>query len=144
MRKSILTLLLLSSLTLAKTQIIANPLNLNYRFQQREIPHREAADPVIELFKGKYYLFASPSGGYWSSEDLANWDFIPCRSIDIIKEYAPGVFTLGDTLYYMANHSHRIFATVNPDKDEWFEIPSQLGLSETDPAFFLDEETGRV
>jgi len=153
MRKSILTLILLSSFTLAKAQFIANPLNLNYRFQPisvslsgelRENSYREAADPVIELFKGKNYLFASPSGGYWSSEDLANWQFIPCRSVDIISGYAPGVFTLGDTLYYMANGSHRIFATTNPDKDEWREIPSQLGLSEIDPALFLDEETGRV
>jgi len=62
--------------------VVANPMNLNYRFQFDEPSRREAADPVIEYFKGKYYLFASKSGGYWSSEDLCEWTYIPCKSID--------------------------------------------------------------
>ena len=45
--------------------IVANPMNLNYRFMIDGNSRREAADPVIEYFKGRYYLFASKSGGYW-------------------------------------------------------------------------------
>jgi hypothetical protein len=58
--------------------IISNPLSLNYRFEGN---NREAADPVCIYFKGKYYLFASHSSGYWSSEDMAVWNFIPCSSM---------------------------------------------------------------
>ena len=151
MKKSILFLILLLSFNYIKAQIIANPLNLNYRFQPpREEGNRmggsfrEAADPEIHIFKDKYYLFASKSGGYWSSDNLAEWTYIPIHSIEIIDAYAPTALVLGDTLYYLASSSPRIFATTNPDKDEWWEVPSQLGLYEVDPAFFLDEETGRV
>ncbi len=151
MQKTLIFFVLLLSFNVAKAQIIANPLNLNYRFQQPRDEgnrtggaFREAADPEIHIFEDKYYLFASHSGGYWRSDNLADWTYIPINSIDIIGAYAPTVLVLGDTLYYMASGSPRIFATTNPDKDEWWEYPSQLGLWETDPAFFLDEEAGRV
>ena len=51
-------------------QTFCNPLNLNYRFMVDAVDAREAADPVIVLFKDDYYLFASRSGGYWTSPDL--------------------------------------------------------------------------
>ena len=38
--------------------IMSNPLNLSYRFQTDGVCRREAADPVIILFKDQYYLFA--------------------------------------------------------------------------------------
>ena len=55
---------------IAQHRIVTNPMNLNYRFQPKDESRREAADPVLEYFKGYYYLFASKSGGYWRSEDL--------------------------------------------------------------------------
>ena len=58
-------------------RIVTNPIDLNYRFQPNEESRREAADPVLEYFKGYYYMFASKSGGYWRSEDLAKWEYIP-------------------------------------------------------------------
>ncbi|MDR3217386.1 MAG: hypothetical protein LBU22_00140 [Dysgonamonadaceae bacterium] len=60
------------------SRIVANPMDLSYRFQFQDPGYREAADPVCEYFKGKYYLFASKSGGYWSSPDLVKWTYIPC------------------------------------------------------------------
>ncbi|MDR0835156.1 MAG: family 43 glycosylhydrolase [Tannerella sp.] len=126
-------------------KIIANPLNLNYRFMMNDPSRREAADPVIELFKGKYYLFASKSGGYWSSPDLAEWTYILCKTISTIENYAPTVLVLGDTLYYLASGSKIIHYTTNPDKDEWRALENcQYEFTDTDPAFFHDEETGRV
>ena len=53
---------------IAQHRIVTNPMNLNYRFQPKDESRREAADPVLEYFKGYYYLFASKSGGYWRSE----------------------------------------------------------------------------
>lgn len=124
--------------------IVANPINLNYRFQTNEPSRREAADPVLEYFKGKYYLFASVSGGYWSSPDLAEWTYIPCKTITTIEDYAPTVLVLDSTLYYVGSSgSPRIFSTQNPDVDDWKSV-SVFEYGMTDPAFFKDEDTGKV
>ena len=61
--------------------IMTNPLNLNYRFQTEGICRRETADPVIILFKDRYYLFASHSSGYWSSSNLKDWTFIATKTL---------------------------------------------------------------
>ncbi len=137
-----------------RSRVIANPLNLNYRFQDgapaqtfiaEERPCREAADPVLEYFKGKYYLFASKSGGYWSSEDMVDWHYIPCRSISVIDEYAPTIVVYKDSLYFMASGGlpRRIFRTADPERDCWEEIDTRFEYPGTDPAFFLDDD-GRM
>lgn len=120
-------------------RIVANPLNLNYRFQWDEPSRREAADPVLEFFKGKYYLFASKSGGYWSSPDMADWTYIPCTSIGSIEAYAPTIMEHNGMLYYMASERPRFFRTAAPDEDNWEELESKFPFGVTDPAFFKDE-----
>ncbi|MDR2004885.1 MAG: family 43 glycosylhydrolase [Prevotella sp.] len=124
-------------------QIIANPLNLNYRFQFDDPARREAADPVIEYFKGKYYLFASKSGGYWSSPDLSEWTYIPCKSIETIEGYAPTVLVHNDALYYLGSGTPKIFSTTNPEEDNWVDTGSQFSHGMTDPAFYKDDD-GKV
>jgi hypothetical protein len=126
--------------------IISNPINLNYRFQFDEPSRREAADPVIEYFKGKYYLFASKSGGYWRSEDLGEWTYIPCSSIGNMEDYAPAILVLDDELYYMGSGTPRIYKTGNPDTDNWEAIDTKFrypAVGSVDPAFFKDDD-GRV
>jgi hypothetical protein len=126
--------------------IVANPMNLAYRFHYPDDnpARREAADPVCEYFKGKYYLFASKSGGYWSSPDLANWTYIPCKSMDIMDNYAPTILVLGDEMYYMASWiANKIYRNANPDKDEWELIDSKFeftGPGTQDPAWFRDDD----
>ena len=93
----------LISVNAQNNRIVANSLNLNYRFQYEKPSYREAADPVCEYFKGKYYLFASKSGGYWSSPDLAEWTYIPCKTIGTIENYAPTILALDDAMYYLAS-----------------------------------------
>ena len=61
--------------------IMSNPLNLSYRFQTDGVCRREAADPVIILFKDQYYLFASHSSGYWHSSNLRDWDYIETKTL---------------------------------------------------------------
>ena len=52
-----------------------NPLNLPYQYQHYgKAAHREAADPTMIYFKGKYLLFASMSGGFYWSDDLLHWN----------------------------------------------------------------------
>ncbi|MDR2057074.1 MAG: family 43 glycosylhydrolase [Dysgonamonadaceae bacterium] len=122
--------------------IVANPMDLNYRFQFDDPGRREAADPVCEYFKGKYYLFASKSGGYWSSPDLKEWKYIPCSTILEIENYAPSILVRGDSLYFIASGS-KIYRTANPEKDDWEQIVTRFNLGVTDPAFFQDDN-GKV
>ena len=127
-----------------KTLIIANPMQLNYRFQYQNPSYREAADPVCEYFNGKYYLFASRSGGYWSSPDLAKWTFIPCKTIGTIENYAPCILVLNDALYYMGSGKPvKIYKSTNPDEDNWELVDTQFDfplIGDTDPAFFRDDD----
>src|SRR3989304_1061743 len=75
-----------------------NPMNLSYRFMSDAVDAREAADPVIVLFKNDYYLFASRSGGYWWSSDLRNWTFVLPTGLTNIEVYAPGLVVMRDPL----------------------------------------------
>ena len=55
-----------------------NPININYRYQFNADPRlhgrlqicREAADPSMILFGGRYYIFASMTLGVWVSEPV--------------------------------------------------------------------------
>ena len=76
-----------------------NPLNLNYRFQYTDsVSYREAADPAMILYKDKFILFVSHSGGYWYSDDLHNWTYLPVSTLPI-EDYAPDAIAINDTVY---------------------------------------------
>jgi xylan 1,4-beta-xylosidase len=99
---SMITILSLS-FTQKKERTFCNPINLNYRFQTSgRFSYREAADPVINIYKEKYFLHASHSGGYWYSENMMDWKLIPIKSLPI-EDYAPDVITINDTTYYMGS-----------------------------------------
>lgn len=130
--------------------IVANPINLNYQFQpsDRDLPRREAADPACEYFNGYYWLFASKSDGYWRSENLADWEYIPCSSIETINDYAPTILVYDDALYFTASsdgNPTRIFRTATPeDGTSWEEIECKISyIHQHDPFFFKDDD-GRV
>lgn len=121
-----------------------NPVDLSYRFCLDEPSRREAADPSLVLFKGKYYLFPSKSGGFYVSDDLATWDFMPTDQIPV-EDYAPTVIAIGDTLYWMASDSIKnpIFKTADPLKGKWELAVEQLEKPVWDPDLFLDDD-GRL
>src|SRR5215831_5271704 len=73
-----------------RPRTFANPINIEYRFMTDQPSRREAADPVIVLFGGDYYLFASKSGGYWYSTDMIDWKFVKPEGLPI-EAYAPAV-----------------------------------------------------
>jgi len=130
--------LLLATQTAKAQQTFCNPLNLNYRFMSDAKDAREAADPVIILFEDEYYLFASRSGGYWTSDNLHDWTLIVPTGLDDIESYAPSVLVIGDTVYYTGSASGQIFKTADPKSGVWTEGPS-IG-SYGDPALFLDDD----
>ena len=78
-----LFLLLLNLAALnAQQKTYCNPINVDYGYTP--IPnfsewgrHRATADPVIVNYKGDYYLFSTNQWGYWWSNDMSKWNFIP-------------------------------------------------------------------
>lgn len=88
-------------------QYFCNPVNFTYRYQfnQKENGfslNREAADPSMVLFKGKYYLFPSMTKGFLVSDDLVNWKQHPLEGVPVY-DYAPDVRVIGDFLYFCAS-----------------------------------------
>ena len=75
-----------------------NPVNINYRYQFNEDPNklkmqicREAADPSMIYFQGKYYIFASMTLSVWVSEDMTNWESFRLPENLPLYDYAPDV-----------------------------------------------------
>ncbi len=116
-----------------------NPLNLNYRFMKGEKGAREAADPVVVEYKGKYYLFASKSSGYWYTENFRTWTHVFISdSVLPIEDYAPGNFVYDGFLYYVGSSSGRgtLYRSSNPDQGEWEKVKDIWSF--WDPAFYIE------
>ena len=143
---SIIIICVLYQISFAQTNqtTICNPLNLSYRFCLDEPSRREAADPVMIVFKNEYYLFASKSGGYWHSTDLISWDFITSTNLPF-EDYAPGVVVINETLYFMAGGKSpvKIYKTTDPKTGIWEIATANFPLDVVDPDFFLDDN-GRL
>ena len=129
-----------------------NPINVNYRYQFNQDPRkggalqicREAADPSMILFKGRYYIFASMTLGVWISDDLVSWENRRLPNELPLYDYAPDVRVLGDWVYFCAsNREHNC--------DRWRTKDILNGPYEKiegsfpywDPNLFADDE-GRV
>jgi hypothetical protein len=129
----------------------ANPVDLPYRYQApspyRQIqlrpgPYREAADPTVVRFKGRYWLFASHSSGYWHSNDLLHWSFVAATGYDVEK-FAPTVAVMGGKMYLAASEAaKRIWVTDDPMSGQWREAAS-VSPGYQDPDLFLDDD-GRL
>ena len=133
-------------------KFFCNPINVNYRYQFNQDPRkggtlqicREAADPSMILFKGRYYIFASMTLGVWVSDDLAHWENRRLPDELPLYDYAPDVRVIGDWVYFCAsNREHNC--------DRWRTKDILNGPYEKiegsfpfwDPNLFLDED-GRV
>ena len=129
-----------------------NPINVNYRYQFNADPRkggalqicREAADPSLILFRGRYYIFASMTLGVWVSDDLVNWENRRLPDDLPLYDYAPDVRAIGDWVYFCAsNREHNC--------DRWRTKDILNGPYEKiegsfpfwDPNLFLDDD-GRV
>ncbi len=125
-----------------KNRLVCNPMNLSYRYrpETKEASRREAADPVIVLYKDLYILFASKTGGYWISNDLIKWDLVLTNQIPT-EDYAPTVVEINDTLYFMASAgTNAIYKSANPESGNWIKVRDSMPMKMTDPAFFLDDD----
>ncbi len=128
-----------------KKNIYCNPLNLPYKFQKfkgKKEMHREAADPSVIYFKGKYWLFPSMSAGFWYSEDLIEWEYKKTPML-CATDYAPDVRVMNDEVYYCASRREPgpIYKTTDPLSGEWVEVARPFVI--WDPNLFQDDD-GRV
>jgi len=137
-----------------------NPMDLDYGFKGSSPgkARRAAADPVIVLFKDKYYLFATNDrGGFRVSDDLMNWKSLPFDSAFIKKAFtrtnwhghsslAPAVAADDKYIYYINFGGPKVengegnvvdvFRTDEPESGKW-EVVSTI-RNTSDPALFID------
>lgn len=163
LRNKILTGFILFCLSLtgiqgmAQQQTYCNPVDLDYGYTP--IPnfstqgrHRATADPVIVNFRDKYFLFSTNQWGYWWSEDMAHWNFIPRKFLmpyhDVYDELcAPGVFVMKDELYVIGSTHGKTFPiwkSDNPTEDDWEIAVDSLKVGAWDPGLLYDEEQDRL
>ena len=132
-----------------------NPINLPYKynFQKPNMPglgeaklavYREAADPTLELFKGRYYLFPSMTRGFYVSDDMVNWEYHAMNAPIPVFDYAPDVRAVGDWLYFSASKRAEpcnFYRTKDPLSDEWEVLEGVFPF--WDPDLFCDDD-GRL
>lgn len=126
-----------------------NPINVPYRYQFNLDPRsqgklqidREAADPSMIQFKGKYYIFASMNLSVWMSEDMVNWESYALPENLPLYDYAPDVRVCGDYVYFSASRKGEIcnyYRTKDIILGPYEEI---LGTFDFwDPNLFFDED----
>ena len=91
--------------------VYCNPLDLDYGWGvfKQELPLcRTSADPVIVLFKDKYYLFSTHDvGGYRVSDDLCDWtdykfnEEVREAALNYGSYVAPAVAADDDYIYFI-------------------------------------------
>ena len=129
-----------------------NPINIDYRYQFNNSMQnngvlqvaREAADPSMILFKGKYYIFASMTLGVWVSEDMVNWENHRLPEDLPLYDYAPDARVVGEYVYFCASKREEIcdfYRTKDIINGPYEKINGSYAF--WDPNMFLDDD-GRL
>ncbi|MBK1812286.1 family 43 glycosylhydrolase [Clostridium sp. YIM B02505] len=133
-------------------QYYCNPLNIDYRYQFNKSMQshgvievaREAADPSMIFYKGKYYIFASMTLGVWVSEDMVHWENHKLPENLPLYDYAPDARVIGDYVYFCASKREEncnYYRTKDILNGPYEEIPGTFSF--WDPNMFLDDD-GRL
>ena len=131
---------------------LCNPVNINYRYQFNADPRlhgqmkicREAADPSMICFRGRYYIFASMTLGVWVSDDLAHWENHRLPKKLPLYDYAPDVRVMGDWVYFCASRREENcdrYRTKDILNGPYEKIEGSFPF--WDPNLFIDDD-GRV
>ena len=129
-----------------------NPLNVEYKYQFRKCNKtgpdfrvfREAADPSVLFYQGKYYIFASMSLGVYVSEDLADWVYYKLDEKLPLYDYAPDVRIINGYVYLCASKADGVsdfYRTKNILEGPYEKIPGSFPF--WDPNLFQDDD-GRI
>lgn len=128
-----------------------NPTNLSYCFRAnlpdlvKNGSFRSTADPMVVVYKGEYYLFATNQAGFFYSKDLSNWEFVFAgfqRYPEDDDLCAPAAFVSGDTLFYTGSTyaGLPIWYSTNPKSGRFKRYVEKTDLPSWDPAFLLDDD----
>ncbi|MFV0465578.1 MAG: family 43 glycosylhydrolase [Lachnospiraceae bacterium] len=128
-----------------------NPVNINYRYQFNQNQRtngleicREAADPSMILFQGKYYCFVSMNLSVWVSEDLVKWESHRLPENMPLYDYAPDVRVIGEYVYFSASRREEncsFYRTKDVLNGPFEEIEGSFSF--WDPNLFCDDD-GKV
>lgn len=130
-------------------RIICNPVNMPYGYQMfrrnqdlDEPVSRSAADPSLVLFKGKYYVFLSGSIGFYVSDDLIEWRFVPSpESLSDFLYGAPDARVCGDYLYIVSSDKENIcdyYRSRDPENEPFERISGSFRF--VDPNLLFDDD----
>jgi xylan 1,4-beta-xylosidase len=149
----LLPLLLFPAIVGAQPKTFCNPIDLDYGLSttRGKIIHRHGADPVVVLYKDKYWLFSTwDKPGYRVSDDLATWRYIPFGpEVELpAKTYtAAAVVVVDDWLYFTefgrAKQRVGVYRTQDPASGKWEKVASDLPPY-ADPCLFVDPPSGRL
>ena len=122
-----------------------NPINIEYKYQFIDEKgnlciNREAADPSIVMFKGKYFLFPSMTAGFFTSDNLTDWEYHSLKDIPIY-DYAPDVRVIDEYLYFSASKRNSIcsyYRTKDPISGIFEELKGTIPF--WDPNLFVDDD----
>jgi hypothetical protein len=103
---------------------------------------REMADPSLVLFKGRYFLFASMTKGFYHSDDLVRWEYKETLELPPC-DYAPDAREIDGSLYVCAGSwvKNYFYRSEDPLRIPFERIPTSLSF--LDPNLFQDDD-GRV
>jgi hypothetical protein len=135
----------------AQQKTYCNPINIDYGFTpipnfSEQGRHRATADPVIVLYKNKYFLFSTNQWGYWWSDDMLHWKFIPRKFLkpdaNVYDELcAPAVAVLHDTMIVIGStytQAFPLWMSTNPTVDDWKYATDSFKVGAWDPGFLAD------
>ena len=133
----ILTFIFCTDHTYNMKNTICNPININYRFDSNEKLRRDISSPCIVLYDSIYYLFASNTNGYFSSNDLCHWKHIsanlPSEAMD------PTAVEINGELYFTSSFkTQTIFKTDDPQSGEWEVATDSFPYNVAQPMLFYD------
>ncbi|HEX5153643.1 MAG TPA: discoidin domain-containing protein [Parafilimonas sp.] len=137
----------------AQQKTYCNPINIDYGFTpipnfSEQGRHRATADPVIVLYKDKYFLFSTNQWGYWWSNDMLNWKFISRKFLkpdaNVYDELcAPAVAVLHDTMIVIGStytQAFYLWMSTNPTVDDWKPLVDSFKVGAWDPGFLADDD----
>ncbi len=137
-------------------QYLCNPVNIDYHYQFNKVQMpdmpgdaplqvaREAADPSMIQFKGRYYIFASMNLSVWVSDDMANWKSYRLPDNLPLYDYAPDVRVIGDYVYFSASKREEVcdyYRTKDVINGPYERIEGTFDF--WDPNLFVDDD-GRI
>ncbi len=137
-------------------QYLCNPVNIDYHYQFNKVqmPNmpadaplevaREAADPSMIMFQGRYYIFASMNLSVWVSDDMANWESYRLPDNLPLYDYAPDVRVIGDYVYFSASRRDEVcdyYRTKDVVNGPYERIEGTFDF--WDPNLFVDDD-GRI